>query len=156
MKYPSVTHKSSGCNSVPTDRRTRLVAPSAPIRKSDCNDESRVVSVQPRFVGSMWVTRLFTMETPAFSASSMRYLPNSRRESTASGCCVGTVTDRLSLKWMVMRSMYFLGRSESTIPKLERALVLTPPPQGFSHGACESMRATEWPRLASSVEAQAP
>ena len=156
MKYPSVTHKSSGRRAFPSVRRTMLVAPSAPIRKSDCSDESRVDSVQPCAAGSTVVTRLFTMVTPACSAPAIRYLPNSCRDSTARGCSVGTVTERWSLKYMVMRSMYFRGSSESKIAKLESAFVVTPPPQGFSHGACESMRVTACPRLASSVEAQVP
>ena len=67
MKYPRVTQRSSGCSAVPTVRRTRLVAPSAPIRKSDCRVLSRAESRHPRAVGSILVIRVFTIETPAFS-----------------------------------------------------------------------------------------
>src|SRR5262245_26304810 len=98
MKYPRVTHRSSGGSAVDTERRTRLVAPSPPIRKSDCTEVSRVDNTHFREFRSMLLTRLLTNETPAFSASSKRYLPSSRRETTATGSFGVTVTERLSPK----------------------------------------------------------
>src|SRR5690348_13296032 len=48
ITYPTVTFRSPGASAVATLRRTRLVAPSAPTRKSACSVVSRVVSVHPR------------------------------------------------------------------------------------------------------------
>ena len=48
MKYPKCDAEILGRRPVLTERRTRLVAPSAPIRKSDCSAVSRVDSASHR------------------------------------------------------------------------------------------------------------
>src|SRR5215471_20279611 len=98
MKYPNVTQRSSGGNPVLTDRRTKLVAPSAPIRKSDCSEPSRKYKRHPGVTRSILVMRFFNRETPDFSAASTRYLPRSRRETTATGSFGVTVTEGVSPK----------------------------------------------------------
>ncbi len=156
MKYPSVTHRSEGSSACATLRRTRLVAPSAPIRKSDCNRDSRVESCQPFAVRSIRLMRFFRKVTPAFSASTRRYLPSSRRETTAKVTSGATLMEISSPKYIVTRSIGTRGRSELKISNPDSALVVMPPPQGFSHGACESTSVTECPRRARRIEAQVP
>src|SRR5262245_699476 len=135
MKYPSVTHRSSDWMPIPIVLRTRLVAPSAPIRKSDCKVASPAVIRHPRLFRSIPLTRVFRIETFDFLASSIKYLDNSRRETTAIGSCGVTVTDKASPKETLICSMLFRGRLDSKMPKLDRVFAVIPPPQGFSHGA---------------------